>query len=117
MDKKYQSILGIVIGFSILYFLFDKSWLIYTSIIIGLSSLLSARLATYINVCWNYLVKAIGFINSYLLLGLVFFLLLTPIAFLYRLFNKDQLFLKGDRDSYFKERNTLFVPEDLENPW
>ena len=44
---------------------------------------------------WMVLVNVLGFVNSHLLLGLVFYLLFTPIGLLMRLFGKDPL---GDRD-------------------
>jgi hypothetical protein len=45
--------------------------------------------------------------------------LLTPIAWLYRLFNKDPLQLKKNfnKPSYFISRNHTYTKADLEKMW
>jgi hypothetical protein len=48
----------------------------------------------------------------------MYFIILTPIAFLYRLFSGANL-MKTDpeKDSYFIDRKHIFTSKDLENPW
>ncbi len=117
LDKKYQSILGIVIGFLILYVLFNSKVLLYIPMILGLSALLFKPAAAIIERAWMFIVKLIGFINSYVLLSIIFFLFLFPIAFLYRLFKGDTIMLKNKANSFFKERNHVYSKKDLMNPW
>jgi hypothetical protein len=59
----------------------------------------------------------LGLINSKILLSLVFFLVLTPIAFLAKLRGKNSLNLKRNTssDSYYSTRNYEYKKEDLEN--
>ncbi len=61
----------------------------------------------------------IGRINSRILLTLIFFLFLTPIAWLYRLFNRTLVdhFLADTRASTFQERNHRWEPADFEKIW
>jgi hypothetical protein len=53
---------------------------------------------------------------SAVLLALVFFLLLTPLACLYRLFNSGNL-MGNNEDSMYKSRDHLYSGDDLRNIW
>lgn len=52
-----------------------------------------------LNKAWHYLGDLLGKINSYILLTLVYFLILTPISFFMRLAGKRPLTLKPDKNS------------------
>ena len=47
----------------------------------------------------------------------VFFVLLTPLALLSRLFRKDQFYKSTDRESYFIERDHPYGADDIQHPW
>lgn len=115
-DYKETS-LAIATGFVILFLIFEKSWMPYVSMVVGLIGLFSPTLGKMVHWGWMQFAKALGFVNSRILLGLVFFVILFPLSLLYRLTNKDHLNLKPGKASYFKERNHLFTKKDLENPW
>lgn len=69
---------------------------------------------------WLGLSAVLGAINSRVLLTLVYYLVLTPIALLYRLTHRDPLSLKRADDSersYWILRDHRFEPRDLERPW
>ncbi len=119
MQKQHPSeaILGIVIGFLILFVIFQAKWLMWTSLIIGLLGLFSTFAAEWITWAWGRLVAAIGYINSRVILGIIFAFILFPIALLYRLRNKDTLRLKKQSNTAFTEKNHLYTKKDLENPW
>ena len=52
---------------------------------------------------WMFLGKVLGFINSRLILGLVFILVLQPIAFIMKLSGHDPLKKKKSNDKTFRE--------------
>jgi len=69
---------------------------------------------------WLGFSAVLGAINSKILLTLVYYLVLTPIALLYRLTHRDPLSLKradDTRRSYWIVRDHQFGPRDLERPW
>ena len=69
---------------------------------------------------WLGFSAVLGAINSKILLTLVYYLVLTPIALLYRLTHRDPLSLKRADDSgrsYWIVRDHQFGPRDLERPW
>jgi hypothetical protein len=113
-----QSILGIVIGFMGLYLLFQWEWALWLAFGVGMAGVLSNYLAQKIDIAWQFIGKILGFIMPNVLLSLVFFLLLTPLALLARVFRKkDPLFLKNRQASTFRERSTVFEAKSFENPW
>jgi uncharacterized membrane protein len=71
-----------------------------------LCSLVSPRTAKVLYVALSAVGLPIGFVVSFVLLAAFFFLLLTPIALLFRLIGRDPLHRKFDRaaDSYWIAR-------------
>jgi hypothetical protein len=59
---------------------------------------------------WMGLLHWVGILNTKIILALVFFLVLTPIAWIYRLSRKTA----PKRDSTFSERNHTFSAADFE---
>jgi hypothetical protein len=48
---------------------------------------------------WMRFGKALGYVNSRILLSIIFFLVLTPVALVRRVFNRDPLKLKWEKDA------------------
>ena len=117
-----KTILIKVIGFLIIRFFFTSNETISKTLfiicaVISLAELISPTLGSYIVWFWNELAHMPGWINTRILLSIVFYVLLLPIAFIYRLTNKDSLQCKKQRGSIFKERNHMYSKADLENIW
>ncbi len=73
-----------------------------------------------IAVLWLGLSDLLGAVVSRILLSIVFFLVVTPIALLRRLMGKDALKLrafKAGHESVMLERNHTFIGRDLEKPF
>ncbi|WP_338767015.1 hypothetical protein WAF17_04970 [Bernardetia sp. ABR2-2B] len=114
--KVVEALLAIMVGFMVFYFIFKIDILLYISFGIGLISLFWNWLAEKIAWVWLKFASVLGVINGKVLLSIVFFIFLTPIAFMNRLFSKNMLQLKKeDQKSVFVERNLKYKKEDLEN--
>lgn len=76
-------------------------------------------LAKMLSKAWLLFGETLGGIVNRLLLFVVYFTILTPMAFMYRLTKKDsQFFVKGaNKKSYFIDRNTKYTKKDLLRPW
>jgi hypothetical protein len=74
--------------------------------IIFLSSIISAKISRIIYLSLILLTLPIGWIISFILLALFYFLLITPIGFIFRLVGRDPLCRKFDSavDSYWLPR-------------
>ena len=116
-SKSAESILGIVVGFLILFAITRLEWMLWICLVVGILGLFSKTFAHWIDWAWGKFAMALGFVNSRILLSLVFYLILFPIAFLYRLTQKDTLQLKNPQDSVYKERNHTYQAEDLDKMW
>jgi len=112
----YDTSLSIVLLLSIIYFITKKPLFIYIGFAIGVLALLSDDINYYISIVWKKLLAVIGTINAHLILSLVFFIVLFPIASIYRLFNRDPLNLK-QADSAFNVKDKVYNREDMENLW
>ncbi len=69
---------------------------------------------------WLKFSSILGGISTKIILTIIFFVFLTPIAFFYRITHGDFISLKRKDSSdlkYWKERNYEFTPKDFENPW
>lgn len=75
------------------------------AILFALVSLLAHRWLTPLNKAWFVLGQLMGAIVSPIVLGIIFFLLLTPVALITRLFGRDELLLKrSSAESYWIDR-------------
>ncbi|MCB0704743.1 MAG: hypothetical protein KDC34_05510 [Saprospiraceae bacterium] len=112
-----EIMLGITTGFMLLYWWLENDILLYIAIGVGLTGIFFKPGASWIANGWRLLTRALGFVNSRLILGAIFFLILWPIAALSRLGRKDSMNLKGGGKSFYTIRDHVYKPEDLENPW
>jgi Saxitoxin biosynthesis operon protein SxtJ len=116
-QAKHTSLLVIAIGFGVFYFIFRKEWML-TPIGVCFIGFLIGPVGDFIHIIWMQLAKLLGYINSRILLSIIFFLLLTPIALLMRMLSKTQFVKKtGGRQSLFVSRFQLYTKQDLEQPF
>lgn len=107
-----------VTGFLALYLIFNWTPFVYIALGVGAGSLISPLIGDLIVKGWYKLAHILGWINTRILLSLIFYLFLFPIALLAKLSQKDHLKLrKKKRESLFVERDHLYTKKDLENTW
>ena len=113
-----KTVLVITVGMLIVYLLTKWQWSLYIALIIGVLGVLSDYFSKKIDYVWMKLAWVMSLIVPNILLSIVFYLFLTPIALISRIFGeKDQLGLKNRQDSMFKNTNKKFDPSSFENPW
>lgn len=113
-----KTVLLLVISLLILYFITAVDWLIIIGLVLGLLGLSSKRASEIIDFLWRKLSWILSLIVPNILLTVIFYLFLTPIAFLSRVFGeKDQLNLKNNKSSLFKISETIINKEYFEKPW
>jgi Saxitoxin biosynthesis operon protein SxtJ len=116
-NKVAETIIVLVLAFAILYWKFQSIYWLVAAILVGLIGLFIPFIAGKIHWFWMGLAHAIGYLMSKILLTLIFFVIVFPLAMLSRIGRKNPLQLKPGGDSYFKVRNQLYKKEDLENLW
>ncbi len=116
--KILESILAITTGLLALGLIFKIKILFTIAVLTGISGLMIPPLAKAIAYVWIKFAELLGYLNSRILLSIIFYLFLFPIALVSRLFNKDSLQLSPKKSgSYFTERNHEYSADDFEHPW
>ena len=83
-----------------------RLWLLFVSIIFLILGLFNSKILNPLNKLWFKFGIFLGKIISPIIMGIVFFFVVTPIGFLMRIFKKDLLNLKfNDNKSYWKDRD------------
>ncbi|MGN8224797.1 SxtJ family membrane protein [Gracilimonas sp. BCB1] len=108
--------LVMVTGLLVLAAIFDSEHIAYLALAVGLLSFVPP-IGNRMVWGWYKLAEGLGWFNSRVLLSLVYYLIVTPIALLFRLFGNDPLLLKDTKGSMFHFRDHTYSKEDLENPW
>ena len=118
-QKNLETCLVIATGLLLFWLIYEAKPLIIAAFVIGLIGVFFDTVAGWITWVWYKIAEVMGGIMSKVLLSLVFFGFLAPIAFLYRIFNKDTLQLKkkGNTGSYWTERSHTYQKKDLEQMW
>ena len=117
-DKSFQTLLVLAIASLIIWFFYKKDWLIYISLGFLLIGLVNKPLSDKIAWVWDKFAHVLGWVNSRLVLGIIFFVVLTPLALIFRVFSKDSLQLNRKKEgSYFSNREHLYKAADLTKTW
>lgn len=118
-SKHLETSLVIIAGMLIFFLVLDHKVFLYIALGLALVAVLIPLLARYIHLGWMGMAKVLGFINSHILLAVIFFILLTPMAIFRKILSKnDSLQLRRKSgESYYSERNHNYTAGDLENPW
>lgn len=110
--------LTISTGFLVVYLIFKPEWALITALICGLIGMFSAKLSTLLEYLWMKLAFVLSLIVPNILLGLIFFLFLFPIALLSKLLRKsDVLKLRNTGSSMYSERGKSYDKAHFENMW
>jgi len=121
-----KTVLTIVIGFLVINTILYVNgkietvwnWSLWVAITIGVLGVLSPFMARKIQDLWMGLSRILSHIIPPILLSIVFFVILFPIALLSRLFgNKDPLQLKKTDKSLFNTIDKSFSKDSFEKTW
>ena len=83
-----------------------RIWSLITSLIFLILGLINSRILNPLNKIWFKFGILLGKVVSPIIMGIIFFLVVTPIGFLMRLFGQDVLNLKYNKNkSYWIEKN------------
>jgi len=91
-----------------------RIWSLIVSIIFLLLGIINSRFLTPLNLLWFKFGMLLGRIVSPIVMGLVFFLVVTPTGLIMRILNKDLLRLKKKNiKTYWIERSS--IKSDMKN--
>ena len=118
-NKILETHLVIATGFLVLYLLRSKEEviLLYLAAGFGLTGIFIKPLAKLITKGWFGLANILNKISSFIIMTLVYFFILLPIARIHKLLNKGHLDVKNPGNSLWHSRDHDYRKEDLENVW
>jgi hypothetical protein len=122
-SKQYEALLVISTALVVIY-LFGlwrhgdpRELFLYLAGGIGLSGILIRPLGRLIALGWYKLAELLNLIMSKVVLSLVYLLILVPVASLQKIWNKDKLRTRQNKETMWRHRNHRYTPEDLKNIW
>lgn len=117
-SEPIKTVLVITVGMMVVFLITKLPWTLYISLSVGMLGVLSDYLAKKIDYVWMKLTWVLSFVMPNILLSVVFYVFLTPIALLSRIFGeKNPLSLKNTSDTLFKNSNKKFDKTSFEKPW
>jgi hypothetical protein len=97
---------------------FQQPVLFYVALLLLFSGIFVKQVAVWVAWGWLKFAHVIGTVNTKIILTLIFFVILTPIALCYRLFYGDTLKIKHKNpDSNWHRRDHTYEKSDLEKAW
>lgn len=118
--EKSKAQLVIVTGLVIFSYIFKSAstYLLYAAAIVGVLCIFIPIFGDYLVKAWFKIAEGLGWFNSRVILTVMFYVFLSPIAAVYRLMTKNPMGVKRpDSSSVYVERNHTYAPKDLENIW
>jgi len=120
-EKELETILVLCVALVVIFFATKQKYTYYltASVVLGVIGMFSNYLTSKISWAWLKFGEMIGAVMSRVILSVVFFLFLFPIALLSRLFSKNNSLQlkKSAGDSYYFTRNHKYEAQDLKNVW
>ena len=117
-EKQLETMLTIAVGFFLVAWSTKNKYIFLFALFIGLVGMFSKTLTNYISNGWMKVGEAMGAVSSRIILSVIYFLFLFPIALIYRIGRKDTLQLKkSELATYFITRNHRYEAKDIKNPW
>lgn len=116
-EKIIETMLVLTTGLLVVYLLTGGAVFLYLSVFLGLTAIFVKPLAALIAAGWLKLAHLLGFISSGIILSVLFFAMLFPVSFVYRVRHGNKLALKKPANSNWLDRNKNFGSGDLQNTW
>jgi len=113
-EQVYQSLLLIFSAAVGIYAWSTNTWILLSiAVLFFIFSLFKAPANLFL-MFWQKCSEILGKINNFILLGLLFFLILTPLGWLFKLFSSQT---HNKKSTHYVSRNHVYTKQDFLNPW
>ncbi|GAF04040.1 SxtJ family membrane protein [Saccharicrinis fermentans] len=116
-EKAQEATLALVLLILIVVIKYEQSWLLFVAVVLIIVSFVSKKTSFVIAKGWFGIAHFIGIVMSHVVLFVIYYFVLFPLAVLQRLTGRNQLRKKDYVHSYFHWRNHLYDEEDVKKPW
>jgi hypothetical protein len=116
--KALETILVLVLALLVWYYLGQQHrYVLIAAIVLAGIGVFIPALAEKIHVLWMKLGEGLGFVTSKIILTLIFFVFLVPLAWIAARFRKPVMKMKPNEGSFFKDRNFTYTAKSMEDMW
>ena len=115
--KKIVTIIAILAWFAIIFFITKKNLILYFASLVIILSIISGKVLNLVIYSWGKFGDLLGFINSKIILFILFYFILTPYAFVLKLFNKKVSILTKNDLTSFSDKEYTYSDKDFKNMW
>ncbi|TVQ01099.1 MAG: hypothetical protein EA359_14475 [Balneolaceae bacterium] len=115
-ENTKSTVLVITTGFIVIYFFTSWHFMLIAAIVTGVLGI-SDRVSKLIHITWMGLARLLSYIIPNILLALIFYLILFPLAMISRLQYKDPLMLSSAHKSYWVKDEQIPSKESFEKTW
>jgi hypothetical protein len=116
--KSLETLLVLVGAFIIAFWVTQKKIFLLLALVLIVIGITSSFITGKISWLWLKFSELIGSVMSKILLSVIYFIFLVPIALLYQLSKNDHLSLKRKKEgSYYIDRDHTYSEKDMENIW
>jgi len=118
-EKDLETIAVLAAASLAFFFVFRINAFIFAAFVFLLLGLIFKSAASKVAAEWLRFSELLGGFNTRIILGLVYFVILTPVAILFRLFTKKHANSPrtGFEKTYFNIREHSFAASDFEKMW
>ncbi|HMQ61776.1 MAG TPA: hypothetical protein PKE06_13975 [Flavilitoribacter sp.] len=106
--------LAVLVLLLLWYYFFPNRALIPAALLFLFVTLLVPAAARGVHFVWQRITRAVGAVSGKILLSAVFLLVLTPLAWAFRLVSRRKFQGSRDAATQFVTRNHTYQPKDLE---
>ncbi|MBI3519109.1 MAG: hypothetical protein HY062_07095 [Bacteroidetes bacterium] len=117
ITKEMKSVLAICLAMILCYLKFQSYYFLVIAGILVITSILYNPAVIFIHKYWMKLALTSSRLMQPVIFSIVFFVILTPLALLQRLFAKNAIQLKNNSATTFVEVKKKFNSNHFENPW
>jgi hypothetical protein len=119
-DQSRDTGMGVVLLLLLVFVRTKKEGVLVAAMLVHVVNMIWPIVYKPVAVVWLGVSHLMGTVMSKVLLSILFFLVITPIGIMRRLFGKDSLKLrafKASEGSATVERNHIFTAQDIEKPY
>lgn len=98
----------------VVWYITEINYFVLAALILLLIGMTFKWLTEKIAWLWFKFSEGLGWVNSKIILTVVFFVFVSFFGALFRAFSKNKKFRKAPKGSAYDERNHSYVPEDFE---
>lgn len=116
-EKALETIIILSLASLLIFIWRNINWIIFVPIGLLALSVISKKATIFIGKVWFDFSHYLGIVMSHIILFIIFFIFLIPLALLQRLFRKNQILKKNSSNSFFHKRNHRYTENDIKHPW